>query len=48
MLSWGLFAGVTAGFLFERVPIFRADILAQVPLIGSYWKEKLEKAAQVD
>jgi len=32
----------------ERVPLFRADVLSHVPVVGSYWKAKLEKAAQVD
>ena len=48
LLTWGAFAGITVLFLFEPVPIARRDIFSQFPIVGKYWQDKLDKAAQVD
>ncbi|KAJ3295125.1 hypothetical protein HDU76_006888, partial [Blyttiomyces sp. JEL0837] len=44
LATWGVALGVTALFVLEPTPIARRDILQNIPVIGGYWKNKLEAA----
>ena len=48
LATWGAFAGVTVIFLVEPIPIVRRDILSKLPVVGSYWENKVAASQQVD
>ncbi|KAJ3038083.1 hypothetical protein HDU99_010335, partial [Rhizoclosmatium hyalinum] len=48
VVVWGAGIGLAALWLIEPTPIARRDVLQNIPFIGFYWKNKLEKALQVD
>ncbi|KAJ3113170.1 hypothetical protein HDU96_003704 [Phlyctochytrium bullatum] len=45
---WGATLLLTAGYFLEPTPIARRDIFQNIPIIGAYWKEKLEARERVD
>ncbi|KAJ3233496.1 hypothetical protein HDU81_002237 [Chytriomyces hyalinus] len=47
-VTWGAALGLAALWIIEPTPIARRDVLQNIPVIGVYWKNKLEKALQVD
>ncbi|KAJ3250660.1 hypothetical protein HDU77_006464 [Chytriomyces hyalinus] len=47
-VTWGAAIGLAAIWIIEPTPIARRDVLQNIPVIGVYWKNKLEKALQVD
>ncbi|ORY52588.1 hypothetical protein BCR33DRAFT_711862, partial [Rhizoclosmatium globosum] len=47
VVVWGAGIGLAALWLIEPTPIARRDVLQNIPFIGFYWKNKLEKALQV-
>ncbi|KXS19631.1 hypothetical protein M427DRAFT_29046 [Gonapodya prolifera JEL478] len=45
---WGGVLGFAALWLLEPVPTARVDIYQNLPVVGGYWKAKLDQAAQKD
>ncbi|KAJ3064877.1 hypothetical protein HDU98_011760 [Podochytrium sp. JEL0797] len=45
---WGAGIGLAALWFIEPTPIARRDVLQNIPVIGGFWKAKLDKALQVD
>ncbi|KAJ3003938.1 UNVERIFIED_CONTAM: hypothetical protein HDU68_005424, partial [Siphonaria sp. JEL0065] len=46
LMTWGAGVGLAAIWLIEPTPIARCDVLQNLPVVGFYWKNKLEKALQ--
>ncbi|KAJ1566594.1 hypothetical protein HK405_009172, partial [Cladochytrium tenue] len=48
LATWGVAAGLLAGFFFEATPLGRRDIFQNIPVAGAYWKRKIEEAERKD
>jgi hypothetical protein len=46
VLGWGVAAGIAAFFLVERLPMFRRDLFAHIPLLGSRYTAYLPVAEE--
>ncbi|TPX71874.1 hypothetical protein SpCBS45565_g00805 [Spizellomyces sp. 'palustris'] len=46
--TWGAAAGITVLFFLEPTPIARTDIFQNIPVVGGFWKHKLEAREQKD
>jgi hypothetical protein len=48
LLFWGLTGGVVALSFFEPTTLARRDIFSKLPLVGGFWKRKMEERERVD
>ncbi|KAI8825650.1 uncharacterized protein EV422DRAFT_135304 [Fimicolochytrium jonesii] len=48
LAAWGAFGGIAALYFLEPTPLARTDIFQNIPVVGEYWKEKLEAAQKKD
>ena len=45
---WGCVAGVVAVSFFEPTSLLRNDLLVHLPVVGGYWRKKMEERLRVD
>ena len=48
LMFWGLTVGVVAASFFEPTTLARRDIFSKLPLVGGFWKRKMEERERVD
>jgi Ni/Fe-hydrogenase subunit HybB-like protein len=48
IFGWGIAVGTIAITILEYTPILRRDVLQNLPLVGTFWKTKLELKNRAD
>lgn len=48
IVGWGVAVGIIAFNFLEVTPIMRRDVFQNIPLVGQYWKRKLELRERAD
>ncbi|KAI9354119.1 hypothetical protein DFJ73DRAFT_827976 [Zopfochytrium polystomum] len=48
LAPWGVSLGLIALFFLEPTPIARRDIFQNIPVVGGFWRQKLEDRERKD
>nr|KAJ3420597.1 hypothetical protein HK105_005487 [Polyrhizophydium stewartii] len=48
LVTWGVFAGVTALYLLEPTGLARRDIFVKLPIVGGFWQKRLDALERKD